>query len=641
MRKAALGALLLAAVLVARPGLARSPPPLPPPATPVTAQVPAPAPAEAPPATPPEQPTEDPGPVTGEQPPAGEELPAEEAPLPEEDLALEEEEMRELGPSGYADATGNLETLETTDGLRVSVRDRALRAEQGYTPLEIILHNTDATPRPVKLSFRGYGAGAAVTTRTLELAPRQRLATYLLLPSVVQSGALTVESPNLRSRNSNVYLDDPNATSTLVLGTSKAFEAGTGVPRSDENRASQVHARFLNTQDAPREVGAYVGYDVVLVAEDAASVPADVWAALDGYAALGGSLILARPPRDVAQRLPLLSQGPGATEWNRYGFGQVLLCQRVADCGAKLTQTSEDNHPPLHAVGAPEQWERNRMALRGGESPLLPNAMAPVGRFLVLIFLFTLVVGPGGLVLARRKGPAALLIGVPSVALLTCLIIVADSVLGDGFVTHASRYSFTFLDRPRDRAITSAVSGFYANLSSGKVQMPANGVLLAPDELEDWDVDVDWTSGGMVADGFLPARTYAEWAELAVVPTRARLVVRREDGVVWVQNALGAPLERGYLQLGSKRYALPELADGREGSATEVPETLRKAETESLMLLPVGMRRRTKDLQDFTQPMRDREFLAQLGGDGFAPLSSLKVQLHEGAHFVRGQVDGP
>jgi hypothetical protein len=608
--------LLLALVLMARPALAQTPPP-----PPVTAQDPA-------------QPAE-------EEPLPEEELPPEEEPLPEEELAVEEEE-KELAPGGYMDSTGSMENLDTTDGLRVTVRDRTLRAEQGYTPLEVIVHNTDSVPRPVKLSFRGYGAGAASTTRTLELAPRQRLATYLLLPSAVQSGTFTVESPNLRSRNANVYLDDTNAISAMVLGTSKALEAGTGVPRAEDNRTPLVHARFIPPQEAPRELGAYVGYDVVLVTEDAASVPSDVWAALDSYVAVGGSLILARPPRDVRQRLPLLPSDLAARAWSGYGFGRVYLCQAgAADCGAALIRAGEENFPPLIAVGPAPRWENSRMALRGGESPLLPNAMAPVGRFLVLIFLFTLVVGPGGLVLARRKGPAALLIGVPSVALLTCLLIVADSVIGDGFVTHATRYSYTFLDRPRDRAITSGVGGYYANLASRKVQMPAYGVLLSPDDIEDWNVDVDWASGGMVADGFLPARTYLEWGELAVVPTRARLVVSREGSGVRVQNALGAPLQFGYLQLGGKRYELPALADGAEALATQVKGERAKANVESLLQLPLGMKKRSRQLEDFTQPMQDQEFLVKLGGSGFAPLAAMKVDLHEGVHLVRGQVDGP
>jgi hypothetical protein len=627
VRKAGLGALLLALLLVARPGLAREPALPPPPAVP------------AQPATGPAQPTGDEA-VPEEEPLPEEEALPEEEPLPEEEVVAVEVEEAELKPLGYMDSTGSLQNLETTDGVRVTVRDRTLRAEHGYTPLEVIVHNSDAVPRPVKVSFRSYGPGAAVISRTLELAPRQRIATYLLIPSALQSGTFTVEGPNLRSRNSTVYMDDPNAISTLVLGSSKALEAGTGVRRADENRTPQVHARFMAPQDAPRELGAYIGYDVVLVTEDAASVPSDVWAALDGYAALGGALILARPPRDVEQRLPLLAAHLPYKAWGAYCFGKVYLCQTgVQECGTELVNAGNENFPPLVAVGPAPRWETSRMALRNGEQPLLPNAMAPVGRFLVLIFLFTVVVGPGGLMLARRKGPAALLIGVPSVALVTCLIIVADSLLGDGFVTHATRYSFTFLDRPRDRAVTSAVGGYYANLASRQVQMPAYGVLMAPDDAEDWTADVNWASGGMQVDGFLPARTYSEWGELAVVPTRARLVVKQEGGGVWVQNALGAPLQSGYVQFDGKLYEVPELADGAETSVSEL-----KGEpmlVENLLQLPLGMKKRARELEDFTRPMRDQEFVAKLGGGGFAPLSSMQVQLHEGVHLVRGQVDAP
>jgi hypothetical protein len=46
-------------------------------------------------------------------------------------------------------------------------------------------------------------------------------------------------------------------------------------------------------------------------------------------------------------------------------------------------------------------------------------------------------------------------------------------------------------------------------------------------------------------------------------------------------------------------------------------------------------------VEDFTQPLADKEFLVKLGGSGFSPLASLPVQLHEGVHYVRGKVDGP
>jgi hypothetical protein len=563
-------------------------------------------------------------------------LPAEPA-APEPALAVDEGRT-----SGYSDASGNMENLEGAEGLRVTVRNGTLHAKRGYTPLEVTLQNLEAVPWPLRLTFQGYSSGSSRTTLEVELGPRQRLITHLLVPAPVRSGSFSVEGPNLRKRSTGIYLDEGNNLSVLVLGTFKAFEATTGLVRAEERKLPLVNARFVSAQDAPRELAAYVGYPVVLVTEDATAVPADVWAALEGYTASGGSLILARPPRDVRQRLPLLARAPEGQAWNAYGFGDVFLCDSPSTCGNAVSSADTAVKPPLDPVGPPPRWANDRLTLRDGQKPLLPNALAPVGRFLVLIFLFSLVVGPGGLMLARRKGPAALLIGVPAVALLTCLIIVADSLIGDGFVTHSSRYSFSWLDRPRDRMVTSSVAGYYANLASDTVQLPASGVLLAPEDVDDWFVDVDWRGGGMVADGFLPSRTYLEWGELAVTPTRARLVVRR-DGAAWkVQNALGAPLQAGFVRLGGSRYTLPPLGDGEEGVATELQASgVVEGPVTDFVLRSDALSRRSKASAAFTMPLQDGDFVARVGGTGFGPLATLEVQLHEGIHFVRGQVDRP
>lgn len=604
-----------------------------------------------PPVAPAEETDAGPEELTEETAPEGEEQAAEE-PAAEEDDSTAEDVDEEPVRSGYAETTGNLENLEDMDGLRVSVRTGALRAKRGYTPLEVTLHNTENVPRPVRLSFQGYSSGSSTTERVVELAARQRLTTHLLVPAPVQSGLFSVTGPNLRPRNTGVYLDEGSALAALVLGPSKAFEAGTGISRSEDSKAPELNVRFVPVQDAPRELAAYVGFPVVLVTEEVASVPSDVWAALENYAAAGGSLLVARPPRDVLQRLPLLNPKPERDAWNPYGFGHVYMCQSgVQDCGKAVLSVDQDSKPPLDPIGPPPRWENNRYALTGGETPLLPNALVPLGRFLVLIFVFSLLVGPGGLMLARRKGPVALLIGVPAVALVTCLIIVANSILVDGFVTHASRYSYTWLDRPRDRAVTAVVAGYYANLAAGMVRLPSNSVLMAPAEMDDWLVDVSWTGGGMEADGFLPARTYVEWGEVAVVPTRARLVVHREGSVVKVQNALGAPLQTGYLRFGKKGYRLPELADGAEAVATEegsesgTPEerkALQEKIIEEIVRAPIQVKRRVSDIgAGFQQPLEEGGFVAELGGRGFGPLAGMKVELHEGIHYVRGQVDTP
>jgi hypothetical protein len=299
----------------------------------------------------------------------------------------------------------------------------------------------------------------------------------------------------------------------------------------------------------------------------------------------------------------------------------------------------------IEPAGPPPSWQRrSRQLLNDGEQPLLPGVQAPVGRFLLLITLFVLAVGPGGLALARRKGPVALLIAVPSVALVTCLAIVGWSVLVEGFSVHAARYTLTWLDRPRDRAVTVGLSGYYANLAPEGVRVPALAALLGADvEWEQLAVDADWTNGMAVTGGFLPSRTYREWGEVAVVPTRARLTVQREGQGLRVRNALGAPLAQGYVRLGDGVWSLPALADGAEGVATQMPTATAEADWPEFVSFPEAVRRRFTFVpwNVLGRALGEGDFLVKLEGPGLVPTAALPVELHEGMHFVRGRVDGP
>jgi hypothetical protein len=128
-------------------------------------------------------------------------------------------------------------------------------------------------------------------------------------------------------------------------------------------------------------------------------------------------------------------------------------------------------------------------------------------------------------------------------------------------------------------------------------------------------------------------------------------VVRREGDVVKVQNALGAPLQAGYLRFEKRSYRLPELADGAEAVATEdgagsgsSKENLAAQEKAIGEIVGASLllkRRTAKVGAEFQQPLGEGGFVARLGGAGFGPLASLKVELHEGIHYVRGQVDSP
>ncbi|RKH67793.1 hypothetical protein D7W81_13370 [Corallococcus aberystwythensis] len=546
-----------------------------------------------------------------------------------------EEAAREAAPegNGYREVVETAETFPELGDLKATVRVVTLVPNRGYTPIQVTVQNSSGQPRPVRLSIQSMGR---VTERSLQLGPRERAVTWLMLPADLQTGTLHLDSPGMDTATRGFYLDSYRGTRVMVLGDVKGFETATGLRRAAENTEPLVATRFVDPLTAPRELAAYVGYDAVLVAVPPDQVPADVWAVLETFAVSGGRLVLDQPPSNPRLHFPLLQDAKA--ELSPYGFGfvrQFGACRTQGPgCGVDLWSDTERAPAVVVPAGPPPRWERNDL-LRDGRVPLLSSARAPVGRFLLLIFLFTLAVGPGGWLLARRKGPLAVLIAVPTLAVLTSLGLVAWSVLVDGFSVHAARYSLTLLDRERSRAVTVGLNAWYANLAEEGAHLPASSVLLAPVDPEDPPRSLDWTNGLVVKNSFLPSRSYREWGEVAVIPSRARLTVRKVDGGVQVQNALGAPLQGGLLKLGSQFWDLPELADGAEGRATprdEAVEALRDFPHEALMRFPGAV-------TSVEQPLDDGTFVARLGGRGFTPTAALDVELEDAVHLVRGQVE--
>lgn len=566
-----------------------------------------------------------------------------------EEAVVEEEaepdyEEEELGSAGYQEVKG--QTLTLLEGeMRVTLENGVLRPSRGYIPLALALHNPGPLPHTVRIGVESHVSGRAeVAAREVEVGPRQRLVTWVPVPIAARGGRVRLRGPGESLKSVGFFTVDATGAAVLVLGTERAFQVGTGLPRVE--RVPRMSVRFVALEEAPRELAAYVGHTSVVVAGDITALSADAWSALEAYAATGGLLVLPRPPRDVGERLPLLASTTRGVQ--PYGFGRVRLCGDAQECGLALlsdvgTLKDRQHVGIVSPVGPAPGWQRGRHLLNDGELPLLPGVQAPVGRFFLLIVLFVLAVGPGGLVLARRKGPVALLIAVPSVALLTCLTIVAWSVLVDGFSLHAARYSLTWLDRARDRALTVGLSGYYANLEPEGVRVPTLGALLGSDV--DWEpqvVEADWTNGMAVTGGFLPSRTYREWGEVAMVPTRARLTVRREGEGLRVQNALGAPLAGGYVQLGQQVWTVPALAGGAEGEASRVPASTAPPLPEFVSFSePVRRRFNLVPWDVLGRPLSEGDFIVKLEGPGLVPTAALPVKLHEGLHFMRGRVDGP
>ncbi|WP_338863570.1 hypothetical protein [Myxococcus stipitatus] len=543
-------------------------------------------------------------------------------------------------PEGYQDMTGS--TLSHTRGaLRVTMRRNALMPPSGYWATDVVLNNLGSKPLSVRLAFRpSLGEVTHTIERRVEVGPRQRVVTWLPLPISWYSGQLTIEVPGLDPIVDTLYPDNVRSLRLMVLGSSKSFESAVDIAKSEGSVDSILSARFIeDLVDAPRDLAIYTSFRVVMLSGEPSKLPADVWAALDAYAVTGGRLVITRPVRGLETYLPLWKAGPSATV--PYGLGSVVTCEKQGlECQQLLLDALKDD--PADPVGLVSPVGIQPYMSRDSDMvPLLTSAHAPLGRFLLLISAFALMAGPGAWVLAKRRGPLPVLIAVPAVSALTCLAIIAWSVLVDGFAVHTARYSLTWLDGARARAATVGLGAWYANLSPEPLRLPATTVMLPPEEGPGELADMDWTGGLTVGSGFVPSRTYREWGEVAVVPSRTRLVAKQEGDALRVQNALGAPLEEGFVRLGGKLWRVPALKDGEEGTGAPAaePESSNVAHALVDRAFTPGVRQRLSGAtQAFRADLREGEFIAWVGGPGPMPSSILPAELSGAAHLIRGEV---
>ena len=311
----------------------------------------------------------------------------------------------ELAAAAAANANTYLEVANTPEsqldeGLRITVSSSLLSPVRGFVPVQVLLHDTRGVARTVDLVVRTMSTpGTGATRRRVEVGARQEVSVWLPAPAP-QAGFVDVSGPGLSSRTFSFYAV-AHEEAVLALGARQEFEAGTGLAHSESDNRMAV--RFVAPTQAPRELASYEGYSAVVVTGDVTALPADVWSALEAYSATGGLLVLLRPPRDVLTRLPLINTAVLQRQAHPHGFGWVRLCGEAASCGRALLERVVASSAQPDASVEPAM-PRARDDSDEGLSPLLPGVRAPVGRFLLLLSLFVLVVGPGGLWLVRRKG---------------------------------------------------------------------------------------------------------------------------------------------------------------------------------------------------------------------------------------------
>ncbi len=158
----------------------------------------------------------------------------------------------------------------------------------------------------------------------------------------------------------------------------------------------------------------------------------------------------------------------------------------------------------------------------------------PVYAFLVLITLFTVVIGPlNYLFFWKRKQLYMLVLTIPAIALVTSLSLFLYSAVSHGFGTKSRTRSITYLDQRNNTAVTQARIALWAGLA------PSGGLQFSPETavIPVWNSDsqfqagrVNWSQTQSLTSGWLRSRTRTQFATISHRIERARLEVRSSSG---------------------------------------------------------------------------------------------------------------
>lgn len=545
------------------------------------------------------------------------------------------EEEDDTTPSGLVSLSeyqiAQVNRLDVASGrTRVSVESNAPSPRSGSFPVRFFVDNTKGPQQTITISVRSTVAGSMHNVqRSVEVNAGERRVVNVPVPAEMRYGTVTATGPGIsESSNASMYFQSTYDPQRVVLSLSRPEQFEKFAGKSPRYSGANVLVHPVPPDEAPGELASYLGYDAVVVPDGAIidSLDEAQRNALEQFAATGGHLVIGGTLRSQAA-FPLAN--PAKPGMNRYGFGSLILTAGAPGTAVDVfrSQLAVSPHGQL-----PEYERRYGGAVK---DLLLPQATAPLGRFLLIIALFTLAIGPGSVWVARRRGPAALLITIPGTAIITCALIISYSLVADGFTVHASTYGFTLLDSKGHRTITQGVTAYYANLAPSKAQLPPGGVLVAPheDRREKYIADMTWKDGLTLSGDFVPSRTYREWGFTSVEPSRARIVVKQKDSSVVVQNALGVRIEKVVVNVDGRFYSGGPVREG--GEATLEPGN---------RLEYGGNPGASRFSSDVTQAVIHRaiehgQFLAKLEGDGFVPTAGIGRQLNSSEHWVRGEYE--
>lgn len=519
---------------------------------------------------------------------------------------------------------------------------------RGYQPIFVEVANRSTETVDVVLTASGeYWANRPFEVRDrFECAPGAKMARELVVP-VPWDAAVRVSVSDGESREGTslrVGVGEPDDRTAIVSFSSKSKNAENRVEaailRAD---LTAYHHEPLRYESMPTRMASYTGLDLVVL-DVVEGVPyLERIEALLAYVKTGGVVLLeGSKPEEIASLLPAF-----APYLERSRATIVLEDQLTFPCGFGEvwvdTDPGRDSFAGTPGVSAPYGQTLARASysrdgsvgftttisgtVRVGSSTtdellpmsgrnvprfapeVIPSISAPVdalparGMLIVILFVFTMLVGPVSFFLARKRGtPMLALFFTPAFAFSGALVIFAVSVFSSGLGVKSTSLTMTYLDQRTHRASVVEMRALFSGLSES---FSLDGALAAclPDhepsryrfamehffprreKQRDPMIALDVSNGMRHSGGFAPPRRLARQVVLLDTAARGRIDLRYAgsdpDSELLATQALEVDAYEFIVRLAEDDYRF--LARG-----SDPKDLFTQGETRSLVTLPAS-----------------------------------------------------
>lgn len=454
----------------------------------------------------------------------------------------------------------------------------------GYYPIRIQVLNSGPDCE-LTFRFRPHTSRdfPIVERRNLPVASETQATITLSVPMVSQRGVgyLEVERDGeiLESLTRQLSLstaDNPSIRSSILVISPdsvqfSSLETGMQYRGSSDPRNLLDHQHIEPTM-LPNSWSDYSGVDIVMTPlPTLAEMTSDKRSAILEWAHAGGVLVIydVGGPAASSEELARLVSLPDPKNWQKPSHGPNPTVEfsdgqgrwasspdRVAyrDVVLGRIYAFRDNPFP----GDPIDWawwlstvpdDISSWESRTGALPRLSNqsffnflipgvTSVPVYAFLVLMTIFTIVIGPLNYIfLRRRKRTYLLLMTIPVIAFVTSLTLFVYSTLAYGFSVSSRSRSLTVLDQRMNTAVSLTRISLFAGMapSEGLKFSPETAVypMWAPLQFGQSHFEsgrVVWGEQQELVDGWLRSRTRTQFATVQHRTERGRLEVESHSG---------------------------------------------------------------------------------------------------------------